>query len=570
MKTYRYLTYLCLSSLCLLPKAQSLSTEITVDRTVLPEQHAATRPTLMPSLASIDNHDVRLVPAEYSEPGTLTALVATLPVAPWDDKIPQNPYRGYVRAGIFPTFNALADARYRFVEDKKLIVDGWASGSALAYKRKGVKMRELFGSVGACVDYKANSYSRLLAKAAYTYSSILHPRDDNGNGDAEGNNFYRARIAWVSQPSAISYDAEAGYQCFIFGERDMSWNTAITSGSYNYKSTLGQSLIDVKAGIGLKQSESEPRWVGIDADGQWIDTNHNFGSLGQYHVAPYVRWHNDQASATIGANLSFGSGDDAKARIAPKVRVAYEPQGSLVWAWVSFTGGERLNPLSELYAKNHYISPYLAYGRTNIPLDIEGAVTIGRVQGLAVQIFGGYALARNLLMPVLTNTASASTYTGARWLSIYGGNNLNGYDVNSWHAGAKIDYYYKNLWSAGISAETGGSDQDSAYDEITWKDWQDRAKYIASAYVKATPIKPLDICLSYEMRSDRSVPYYNGQWRKGDIGNVYNLNLGAAYQISDQLSLGLELDNLLNHHYMNTLLLMSQGLHGLASVTFKF
>lgn len=578
MKLIGYIIPLALLSATSVAMGQDLSTEITVDRTVLPEQRQASRPSLLPSLLSIETQDVRLTPAEYSQDGTVTPLVTTLPAAQWGAAIAKAPYRGYVSVSYFPTLNLNINAGYRILDTDRLTVGVWTQGTAEAYKYKGVKIERGFATAGAYGSYRVNDDSRVAAELEYTFSAISHPLNFREEISRPHNKFYLGRLGWASHPGQVSYDLSVGYQCFNMGVINLRGNSTYAATGYNYNASLGQSLVDVVAGVGLCRDKEEARWLGIDVDAQWMSTNHGYGNQGQYHVTPYFRWSNDQFTANLGVNLSFASGgDDPSSRIAPNVRLAYTPQGSLLSAWVSFTGGEKLNKLHDLYMLNPYLSPYLAYGRTNTPLDIEGAISVGRIYGVNVEVFGGFAIVQGALLPVLYRLAPGTEFdeitslkVGAQFMSVYGGPTMYSYDPNCWCAGVKLSYAFRSLFEVEASAETAGSDIETRTHTISWYDWQDRAKWVFKAKAVATPIQKLQLHLDYELRTDRSLPIYDGKWHKIDLRNVNNLSFGGNYKITDRFTVFADLENILVKRHLDCASLPNQGLHGLVGLNYKF
>ena len=87
-------------------QAQKLSTEITVERTVVPAERAAMRlNSVSPSIVPATVQDTRIDMAEYGQPGTLTRSSYLLAPAAWADTFALSPYRGYVSAGYFPVYN---------------------------------------------------------------------------------------------------------------------------------------------------------------------------------------------------------------------------------------------------------------------------------------------------------------------------------------------------------------------------------------------------------------------------------------------------------------------------------
>lgn len=555
--------------------AQDLSTEITLERTVLPEQRQAVRPSLMPTLISIETQEVQLDPAEYLKEGSVSSLLTLLPASPWGDNIPLTPYRGYARVGYFPTLNINGSAGYRFLDKERYKAGLWTQGSGTRYKYQGVRTEEGFATIGAYGSAKVGESSQLNANIDYTYSLIYHPWNQELDGERVNNQLVNIQALWNSHPGNINYYIGAGFDYIKMNKLDYTWCEPVMELGFNYNAPLSQQDLKFKAGVGLCNDSQSASWLGLDLNAQILSTDHGYGTLSQYNLRPYVKWDNESFYARVGVNLSIENGEKAEGTtIAPEVRLAYQPNGTPFSAWLTVTGGQELNTLRDLYLQNYYISPYLSYGSSNVIFDAEAALNIGRFGGFSFQILGGVAKADRWLMPALSHTTITATnpmQAGiAQWITPYGGTIMSSWDVLSWHAGVKVDFAYRNFLDVSVSVETGGSNHDQATENITWMRWSDRAKYVVNAAINVHPIEKLSLGVSYELRTDRKLPYLNAYWFDLNLANINNLNFSADYRVNNRLTVFMNLENLLCKHYLNTASLTSDGLHGLAGVSYKF
>lgn len=172
---------------------------------------------------------------------------------------------------------------------------------------------------------------------------------------------------------------------------------------------------------------------------------------------------------------------------------------------------------------------------------------VGPFSGASVELFGGYAITKNWLMPAT------------------GHESFLPYDIKGWHAGLKVAYSRGSWLNASVSAELAPQKYNQGYYL-----WRDRAKSVITANVAVNPIKKLKLSVGYELRSGRGTysRYDNTPFQK--LSSVNNLTFGAGYQITPAFTVFGRGENLLNHD--NTLLfgIPGQGITGLVGLEAKF
>ena len=539
--------------------AQDLSKEITVDRVVATEQKSVLKPTLMPTLVETGSEDVTLAPAEYLQPGTITNALKKLSAAAWADSIARTPYRGYASLGYFPALNLGVNAGYRIIDKENLTLGAWAQYNGAQYKSDGVKMRNNYITADIYGAWRPNEDSRLGIDAMYDFSSILHPSwVDEANNYTRSTNAFKGYAQWSSRVSDFIYKVGFGGSIFKFG------NAKAT-----FKDPQGNEFMPVKE-TSVKFDAMVGYVLGghplaLDVDGQFLTSNApNAGTLGQIQLKPNytIEWRG--FNFRLGANVGFGTGyADKKVTIAPDVRIDWAPKKSIIAAYLNLTGGQQLNPLSGIYAQDAYCSPFISYMRSNIPISAEAGVNFGTVAGFSFGLFGGWAYAKDWLMPVL-NFGATSIPSLPIWASAYGGTAYASCNVKSWQAGLRLSYEYGTLIKVSGMVATAGSNDANA----TWYAWLDRAKYVADASLRVTPIDPLDIEVAYSLRACRKAVAPKGE--TVNLGNISNLSVGASYRITPALTVFARVENILNRHPLLISGLPGQGICGAIGVAYKF
>ena len=128
MLTRSLIAITCLSAVAT-AAAQDLTTEITVDRTVVTElPDAEPLKSVFPSIPQLPAADFRLQPAMYNRASAFNPMAGNLKAPLYTGIDAPSGYRGYAFAGYFPAFNAEAALGYRFVNTKAT-----QAGAALSY-----------------------------------------------------------------------------------------------------------------------------------------------------------------------------------------------------------------------------------------------------------------------------------------------------------------------------------------------------------------------------------------------------------------------------------------------------
>ena len=115
----KYITSILLLQAVLAGTAQDLSTEITVDRTVVTELPvAAPLSSVFPSMPADNGNKFSVKPVQYTQWTEFQPAASTFNTPLFTGFTPAPGYRGYILGGYFPAYNAEAAAGYRFIDTK--------------------------------------------------------------------------------------------------------------------------------------------------------------------------------------------------------------------------------------------------------------------------------------------------------------------------------------------------------------------------------------------------------------------------------------------------------------------
>lgn len=541
-------------------QAQDLSTEINVDRTVLPEQHLAAKPQIAPRLLPLPQSESELFMAEYLMPGAVSSMAGRLPASIWADSVGVMPYKGYATLGYFPALNVCANMGIDLLRTRCTSVGGWAQYCTRRYKADGLKRGGDYFTVGLDAAHRFANNSRISLDIDYSFSNVLRQRwpfdadDDMINSGAtthevgQQSNEFKGVVAWDSRIKMVSYDISAGVKYFGFKD------TTKIDGN---ERCIDQTSLVFDANAGLTRSGSSARWIGIDIDGQVMRSNHGFPTRSMFHLRPYYTLDVLAFKGRIGINASVGS---EKAAVAPEVRLAWAPERKPVAAYLNFIGHKQLNQLANLFAINNQLNPYVAYGASNIPIHISAGINIGRIGGFSMEVFAEMAAARDWLMPVIiTNQA---LQLGVSQFSEH--NNFT-----AWHFGAKASYELKQWATLSVGYERAGSNHAGC---ATWYDWYDCAKQQLNAGLEIRPVQRLRIGASYLLRTHRRLAIVNPGAEDATLrlGRLSDLGINASYTISPAITAFINIENALCCRYRLVSGVPAQKIKGIAGVSFKF
>lgn len=565
--------------------AQSATSVINIDRTIVPEQRAATRMnSFNPTIFVPDPEKRTLTVTEYTGTAPLTPMLTRLSPARYDDTVAIYPYRGYALAGYFPLAETALAAGYRFLDNSTSTVGAWLNYDGSAYKTHDLRFHDqnvaldLYGS-------HAFKWGTFSAELNYSYRHAGVNGDDLPGvkvPEAAGLNMFDAVLSYTSPRSrkiiwgaAVRYDLNR-YSSAVYGKHEeySLMNDWIEDG----KGALSD-LFTFNGSVAFGAQNNRP-WGGIDAEISYFRSrglnvpdlpyhlmpelrniypvvDHH---LTEYSVTPFVNFGKSTFNARVGVRFMFHEGWDSSMRVAPDIKLGWKPSG-LFSLYADFNGGTIMNTLATASDYTPYLPSSMAY--TPSDLDIVGRVgfKVGPFKGAALEAYGSFAHVSQWLMPTVYQHF---TLRGTDLLSELPQGILCNRDIHGFMFGGRLSYSYRLNQRAYLSCEHAPVDYDKG-----WYQWRDHASTVLHAGVEYSPIKPLMLTLDYELRRGRRA-YVLGDIQYMSLGNVDNLNLRATYAVNSQLTVFANAENLLCKRYLYLPGIYSRGMHGLIGASYKF
>lgn len=575
--------------------AQDLNKEIVIEReveTTLPE---AQRLTNFPTMLQPKTPDSRLRMVDITSTATIPGMITMLEPANGQAPFTISPYRGYASLGYFPAYNLGVSAGYAIIAKPATSLNVWTQFDGSSYKDQydeSLKNNNI--TVGADFSHIFGKSRRLDVSADFRFNAYNRPWEYEDPDHSF--NAFNINAAWSARHYAMAYYVTAGFNHSGFSGKDYGYVLDADG--------ISQNIIKASAGTVyfITEKSSVAGHVNVD----FVNTNHFnemfwkpwYGgepfytpamlegkgkTLGLITFSPAYRYSSKVFSTSIGLKAQIATNSGKTFHIAPDVNFNLRPF-SVFGATLSLGGGEHINTLSELFNANTYMSVAQGHKFSEVPFTADLKLAFGPFYGASFELFGGYAVANDWLMPDLADVSYDINYHNpdADPNRIIYGSLYQGVDLRAFRYGAKFNWKYDKHVEASIKY-TGapGSYRHSYYLN------RDRARHILDINATVTPIEPLSIDVAFQLRAGRSL---YSTWMEYDIyhspgasysditsvpvkfnlRNSSSLNIGANYRIFDWLSVHARLENILGRKASNFNLLEQQGIHGLIGASVKF
>ena len=284
------------------------------------------------------------------------------------------------------------------------------------------------------------------------------------------------------------------------------------------------------------------------------------------NAAPYLRFGGLNRSARLGADILFQTGNKTRVRVVPNIalRMGITERTSL---YANIHGGFIHNTFLDLMGESRYILPATDVRPSFSIVDMDAGLRIGEVDGFRFDLFGGFRKtddAHFLLLHGVTMNGDEVPGPFVEGLKpVYG-------DLAHTHLGGMI---HAKSWAP---LELSLRVKKNFY---TVKNLTVDESSIADPKAYNKPGMEIDLKgvleVSEQLRFSMNYYFAGERWSyyEGEnlqMENINDLNLGAAYQISNAFSLSIKANNLMFQHYDLWYGHPAQGFNVMGGFTFCF
>ena len=624
-----------------------LKKAIVIEKDFVPVETKAVKPDVLPEEAAVVTRPVNLSFSDWAIPATVTPILQRQSPIRYDDANMQ-PFRrrGYANFGMGNYLNISGNAGYRIIDKERTALGVWLqhnstngsidgllplpaspvhSGGMLSDGNEYLPgyNKQFFIDDKIGVDFATYlNRGKLEASARYGFSKFnyygtpfVRPGDDK-----QKTNAFNVGLLWRNNDeSSVRYYAGASFDYLGYGfgywdtKRDLTYIDLPLVSEDELKGLISGHNPGLKEYHGNVVGGAEflfgdNSYIGMDGRFQILNYDNpqaavyepfqggyvpNLGyydviqrvpskSFGMLSLTPYYSKRTDNLNLRIGARLDISFSNGTVFRIAPDVKLDWKLSDK-VGLQVSATGGNYINTFHELSAENRYVNPSLLLPTTYTLVDAQAGLSFGLWQGLSMTPFVGFAVTKDNMIPVVSHDLMYALYLPESSIlapaAQVSQTVFKGVDMNGVIAGIKFGYKIKDL--VDIKAKYAFTPQGLKSGYVLS---YDRPEHSLDASVKVTPIKRLDIVLSYQLHALREYRRdYLGETLDENnnlkyvpnsesirLSNLSNLNLGATYRINDMIHVYCQANNLLNRRYENYYGLFAQKFNIMGGIGVNF
>ena len=552
-------------------KAQNIDREVTIEKEYTPEIDAAVKKTGIPET---ENPLVEKPVSEYSSwavPLSGTPTSQPLLVSELGSQSNYDSQRGYANYGMGNNLNINADAGIRIINTKRNQLGLWynhtSTGGRLKYRDNipvygGEEVYQYLNSNVVNLTYK-HAFNRVewSTSAAYKhnkfnyYGAKLLPQLQTLSGtDYQKVNQYAVGTSFRStKNNDVTIDASIG---FVGYYNNIGYIIGESGGRENHLTTK----LSLAARLG-----SNCNRLGFDVkmDNLFYNSAAEANNYTVFSFTPFYKFTNDKIRLKVGAKVDISANDGTILRFSPDFNFNAD-LGKYFQFYTVVDGGKELNTWSKMSARNVYINPTQQLSNSYSAANATMGVQFNYYPAITVKVYGGFKTTTAALFDIRHNELTNDE-------NIIISNEVVDYmpvDAYRWLAGTNISFKLKSILEGEIKwvlnnwhSRSGGEEILSALPKNEW-----------NIKLGLNPIKNLSFTANFYMGLDRGYRYQNemGIYVYEKMGDIYDLNLGAAYSLNNLISFNLQWNNILSRHYDIYYGMPAQRMHFLLGAAVKF
>lgn len=555
---------------------QRITESVTVEGRYKPDIIAADRLPLLPSAMALTAPES---PMTYDRKGTAAAFVPdalSMPATGWRATKAYDTSKGYIDLRLGSWLNSSLSAGYAAINSDDTRLNVWLQHNSTslwqAWKedaetgQPAADRRFRYDeTIGADLSHRVFGAGTVKAALQYHlgyfnyYGTLQGPeKDDHITAPTQTINDVYARVGWTGETyGRLAYSAEADVR--HFGYRSMYTPLLIDVYPWEYSRTKGarETVVNVAGEVWFKSSvfglQSSDRGWKIGTGLKYSGVLNAVGNdVNRLEATPAYTVGGRNYSLRIGANVAVvGNGEKTRFRIAPDVRFSARKGMTAFSATVG--GGTHLRTLAWMHTMDYYSSPGTGcYEAAYSPLDIRLALQLNPGGRWTFGVEG------------MWNTTLDETFGGLyqaflnhKWWSSIAPSGMYPASGRIAGFGIGVNAGYEFCRYLSLKGRASWQPQDGKKGVLNGFD---RPELTADIAAESRPMDALTLRLDYRLRAKRELL----------PGNLSRLGLSADYRITDRISVGLELDNILNRHEEYLPGLALEGFNAMAGINIKF
>lgn len=478
----------------------------------------------------------------------------------WNDTKTPYPWRGYVDLEMGSWLNARLNAGYRFLNTEETLGGVYLRHNSTSLWKPNINdytadtRRYLYDeTIGAYIRHSFSGTGILDAHLRYNLACFNYygfsPEInilDMPDAPEQTLNDFSYHLNWTSQLSG-KFNYYAGLDGHYMAFR--RFYTPLVAESYQ---GMRETTISPRAGVSYELSNTSV--IGLHAMGDAVIYGSQKqgaqsvkpGTYGRLSLTPYYKLDSEHAYLSAGPKIDLIFSNGPTFRIAPEVRLSVF--NSKISAEIEATGGTRLNTLEFQREQSLYCAPNIPDLRP-LYTPVEAAIKFGcgPFAGFRAQIEGRFRMVNDQLTdgwytPYLNHNPPVVPQSVPNY---YDGKRLDTYGFS---VGLTLAYRYGRYID--ITANAAYQPQERKKSFFNGWDLPEATAHIA---VSSNPWRSLKLGVDWDLRANRKPLLYTAPAPDADpelsntrMDNWSNLSFRASYDILPNLTMQLDVDNILN------------------------
>lgn len=525
--------------------AQNITESVTVEGRYTPDIIPADRLAVLPSTVSLVAPES---PMTYDRKGVVAAFAPdalSMAATGWRASKAYDSSKGYIDLRLGSWLNSSLSAGFNAIRNEDTRLNIWLQHNSTslwqAWKGnadEGIPAADrrfrYDEAIGADASHRFAGAGTLSGALHYHFGRFNYYGTDHGmiedgviKAPMQNLNDVYARVAWSGENRgnfAYSAEADVRYFGYMYSYEFLPYIIdAIITRSEGSRETVLNISGDVNYGFGYGYGCRGRIGAGIRYSGVYNNIYYNVNSV---ELTPAYTISDKNYSLRLGVNVALVDNyRKTRFRIAPDVRFSVRKGLAAFSATVG--GGSHLRTLAWRHTMDYYSDPGEGcYEAAYSPLDVNLALQMNPGGRWTAGIQGVW------------NTTFDETFGGQYQAML----NCDPEDIRAYPRKGRIHGYgiavnagYEFCRYLTLKGKASWQPQDGSKGILNGFD---RPKLTADLSAESSPIDRLSLRLDYRLRARRQF----------HMGRLSRLDLSADYRVTDRISVGVELDNILNRH----------------------
>lgn len=540
--------------------AQNLSESVTVEGHYTPETIPADRLPILPATITLKAPES---PMAYDRNGVAADFAPdalSMPATGWLTTKTYDQSKGYLRFRLGSWLNSSLSAGIIPIKNETTTVNAWLQHNSTslwqawkadeARRLPAADKRERYDeAIGVTLSHTIDDAGTLSAGVKYHlgyfnyYTTITaNMEDDHEKAPTQTLNDLYANVGWSGRATRnLTYRVRADVRHFAYRAAYTRINTSPVR--FLYEKGERETTVNAGGDVAYALSSNSTLNAGLLYSGVLNSIGNDVNRL---RFTPGYEVAERNYSLRLGVDLAVTGGQKTRFRIAPDV--SFSARSGMAAFSAKIGGGTHLRTLAWMHEMDYYSDPLAGCTRAAYsPLDASMALQLNPGGKWTLGIEGTW---RTTLDETYGGTYQSYLDGMASFRDSIPGNRIHGISI-AINAGYDFGRY--------LSLKGRGSWQPQ-HGNAGFLNGFDRPTFTLDASAASQPIDRLSLTLSYRLRARRELLN----------GNISRLDLSAEYRITDRISAGAELRNLLNRHEEILPCLPLEGLNAAAGLQIVF